>query len=63
MTTLSKYAAILVFVLASSTALAHQREAPLILAQRIARLTASGPYDPAPAEPAGDIVQRDARPR
>ncbi len=64
MKTLSKYTAMLVLVLASSTALAHQHETPLALARQIASLTAGGPYDPAPPVPASDIVHRDdARPR
>lgn len=63
MKTFSKCAAILALLLASGAAFAQQHETPLALAQQIASVTAGGPYDPAPAVLASDIVQRDARPR
>jgi hypothetical protein len=60
----SKYAAILVVLLAAShTAFAEAQASPLEHARQIAELTSSGPHDPAPPVPASDIVQRDARPR
>ena len=62
MKTLTKYLAMLAVMLtASQAALAAPREPPVVLAQRIASLTASGPNNPAPPRPGSDIVQRDAR--
>ena len=62
----SKYAPMLVVLLATSTAVfAQSRATPLERARQIAELTAGGPHDPAPAVPASDIVddQRELRPR
>jgi hypothetical protein len=62
----SNYLAMLVVLLATSSAVfAQSRATPLERAQQIAQLTAGGPYDPAPAVPASDIVdhQRELRPR
>ena len=61
---LSKYALMLaVLPAASHTAFAEAHATPLERARHIAELSSSGPHDPAPAVPASDLVQRDARPR
>jgi hypothetical protein len=61
MKTFPKYLATLAVMLtASQIVFAESRDSPLVLAQKIASLTNSGPNDPAPAVPGSDIVQRDA---
>ena len=58
---ISKYAVVVVLLAASHAAFAEAHATPLERARQIAELTSSGPHDPAPAVPASDIVQRDAR--
>lgn len=62
MKTFPKFLAMLAIMpTASQVCFAASREPPLVLAQQIASLASSGPNNPAPFMPAGDIVQRDAR--
>jgi hypothetical protein len=66
MKSLPKYALMLVVLLAAGTAASSElRAAPYERAPQIADLAIGSPHSPAPAVPAGDIVdrQRDARPR
>jgi hypothetical protein len=62
MKTVTKYLATLAIMLMVSPAVfAESHMSPVVLAQQVASFTTSGPTDPAPPVPAGDIVQRDAR--
>ncbi|HWE73148.1 MAG TPA: hypothetical protein VG328_08320 [Stellaceae bacterium] len=62
MKTLPKYLARLTVILTASIAVfADSHEPPIMVVQQVASLTSSGPNNPAPPVPAGDIVQRDPR--